>query len=51
MKPLVVVVGATGKQGGSVIDALIDSEKWRIRGLSRKTSSKESQVNLYPQPM
>ncbi len=44
MKPLIVVVGATGKQGGSVINALIDSDKWTIRGLSRNISSKDSLV-------
>ncbi|CAF5083427.1 unnamed protein product, partial [Rotaria socialis] len=28
MKPVIVVVGATGQQGGSVINALINSNKW-----------------------
>ncbi|KIM86166.1 hypothetical protein PILCRDRAFT_86767 [Piloderma croceum F 1598] len=37
--PLVVVVGATGMQGGSVINALIESDKaYRFRGLTRDTS-------------
>jgi uncharacterized protein YbjT (DUF2867 family) len=37
--PLVVVVGATGTQGGSVINALIESDKpYRLRGLTRDTS-------------
>jgi len=37
--PLVVVVGATGTQGGSVIKALIESDKaYRLRGLTRDTS-------------
>jgi len=37
--PLVVVVGATGIQGGSVINALIESDKpYRLRGLTRDTS-------------
>ena len=37
--PLVVVVGATGTQGGSVIKALADSDKpYRIRGLTRDPS-------------
>lgn len=47
MKPLIVVVGATGKQGGSVINALINSEKWTLRGLSRNISSKDSQVYFF----
>jgi uncharacterized protein YbjT (DUF2867 family) len=47
MKPLIVVVGATGKQGGSVINALIHSDKWTIRGLSRNISSKDSQVKIF----
>jgi uncharacterized protein YbjT (DUF2867 family) len=46
MKPLIVVVGATGKQGGSVIKALIESAKWTVRGLSRNVSSKQSQVKI-----
>ena len=37
--PLVVVVGATGTQGGSVIKALAESDKpYRIRGLTRDPS-------------
>ncbi len=46
MKPLIVVVGATGKQGRSVINALINSGKWTIRGLSRNISSNDSQVKI-----
>jgi uncharacterized protein YbjT (DUF2867 family) len=44
MKRLIVVVGATGKQGGSVVNALIKSNQWTIRGLTRNVSSKTSQV-------
>jgi len=37
--PLVAVVGANGIQGGSVINALIESDKpYRLRGLMRDTS-------------
>ncbi|CAM4930922.1 unnamed protein product [Rotaria socialis] len=43
MKPVIVVVGATGQQGGSVINALINSNKWTVRGLSRNISLEGSQ--------
>ncbi|KAJ7334653.1 NAD(P)-binding protein [Mycena albidolilacea] len=37
--PLVVVVGVTGNQGGSVVKALSESDKsYRIRGLTRDTT-------------
>lgn len=37
--PLVVVIGSTGTQGLSVINALAESDKsYRIRGLTRDTS-------------
>lgn len=45
MKPLIVVVGATGQQGGSVIKTLALQDKWTIRGLTRNIDSPESQVN------
>ncbi|KAJ7778417.1 NAD(P)-binding protein [Mycena metata] len=41
---LVVVVGSTGKQGGSVIQALAESDKeYRIRGLTRDVSKPQAQ--------
>lgn len=55
MEKLVVVTGATGQQGGSVVDHLVkDStptlfhpafakEKWKIRGLTRDPTSSKSQ--------
>jgi len=35
-KPVVVVVGATGSQGGSVADFLVKENKYHVRGLTRK---------------
>ena len=40
--PLVAVVGATGQQGGSVVDHLLASGRYRIRGISRDPSSAAS---------
>jgi len=36
MSKLVVVVGATGVQGGSVVDAFLKDPSYKIRGLTRK---------------
>ncbi|KAJ1977700.1 hypothetical protein H4R33_006160 [Dimargaris cristalligena] len=41
-KPLIAVVGATGAQGGSVVDALIDTMQFNIRGLTRNPQSEHS---------
>lgn len=41
-KQLLVVVGATGTQGGSVVDAFSGDPSWRIRGLTRNKSSSRS---------
>ena len=38
---LIVVVGATGKQGGSVIKNLLN-KGWKIRGISRDTTSQKA---------
>src|SRR5262245_41919318 len=34
-KPLIVVCGATGNQGGAVVDALLATGKWRVAALVR----------------
>jgi len=42
-RKLVVVVGATGGQGGSVIRRLLSDGSYQIRGLTRDPKSKISQ--------
>lgn len=43
--PLIVVVGATGQQGGSVIKALSASDKpYRFRGITRDASKPAAQA-------
>jgi hypothetical protein len=46
MSKLLVVVGATGSQGGSVIDAFLGRSTYKIRGLTRNVSSSKSQLLL-----
>jgi uncharacterized protein YbjT (DUF2867 family) len=41
-KNLVVVTGATGAQGGSVIEALLKDGKYRIRGCTRDVNSEKA---------
>ncbi|KAI9041080.1 putative hscarg dehydrogenase [Aspergillus affinis] len=41
---LIVVLGATGNQGGSVIKSFIKDPAWRIRALTRNTSSASAQA-------
>ncbi len=51
---LIVVVGATGNQGGSVVNHLLernekceeDQDLWKIRGLTRKLDSEKVKVSL-----
>jgi uncharacterized protein YbjT (DUF2867 family) len=44
MSKLVVVVGATGSQGGAVISALLQDPIFKIRGLTRNRNSKGAQA-------
>ena len=34
----IAVLGATGVQGGSVVQALLKDKSWKIRGITRDTS-------------
>lgn len=43
-KKLVVVVGATGNQGGSVARRFLQDSRYAVRGLTRNTSSPASQL-------
>jgi hypothetical protein len=41
---LIVVIGATGTQGGSVVETFRNESGWTVRGLTRNTSSLASQA-------
>ncbi|KAH6972708.1 hypothetical protein BKA56DRAFT_634776 [Ilyonectria sp. MPI-CAGE-AT-0026] len=40
---LIVVVGASGAQGGSVVNQLLKNPNWRIRGITRNASGEKAQ--------
>jgi uncharacterized protein YbjT (DUF2867 family) len=42
--PLISVVGATSKQGRSVVHSLLQSGRYRVRALTRRTDSPEAQT-------
>lgn len=41
-KPLIAIVGATSKQGRSVAATLLQSQRFRVRALTRKKDSPEA---------
>ena len=44
-KPILVVIGATGNQGASVVDSFIPfTDSWHIRAVTRKPRSEKAQV-------
>lgn len=44
MTKLIVIVGITGNQGGSVAHTFLEDPEWRIRGLTRDIGSSASQT-------
>jgi uncharacterized protein YbjT (DUF2867 family) len=42
-KPLIVICGATGMQGGSVLRAMQSTNKYRFRALTRDNNSAKAQ--------
>ncbi|CAF1054668.1 unnamed protein product [Rotaria sordida] len=43
-RPLVTIVGATGAQGGAVVRSLVETGKYKIRGLTRDSTSDKAHV-------
>ncbi|KAL4864100.1 hypothetical protein BDV12DRAFT_201472 [Aspergillus spectabilis] len=41
---LIVVLGATGNQGGSIINTFLSDNTWRVRGVTRDISSASAQA-------
>ncbi|KAH7271895.1 hypothetical protein B0J15DRAFT_577103 [Fusarium solani] len=41
---LIVVIGATGGQGGSVVDTFLNEPNWRVRGITRNSSSRKAEA-------
>jgi uncharacterized protein YbjT (DUF2867 family) len=39
MMNIIAVLGATGQQGNSVVQALLKNGTWKIRGITRNTES------------
>ncbi|CAG9950334.1 unnamed protein product [Clonostachys rosea f. rosea IK726] len=44
VKKLIVVVGATGGQGGGVVNAFLNDPEYRVRGVTRNTESPKAQA-------
>ncbi|KAJ4259584.1 hypothetical protein NW762_007514 [Fusarium torreyae] len=43
-KKLLVVIGATGGQGGSVVNTFLNDQNWHVRGITRNPSSLKAQT-------
>ena len=44
MVPILTVVGATGAQGGSVVDAALKAGVYKVRAITRNTSSEKAKA-------
>lgn len=44
MAPRITVIGATGKQGGSVVDTFLKDGNLQVRALTRNTDSPKAQA-------
>lgn len=42
MTRTIAVVGSTGQQGGAVVHALLQANGWKVRGITRNTSSQKA---------
>ena len=44
IEPFIVVVGATGQQGGGCVDALLQQGKFKIKAVTRDVSSEAAKA-------
>jgi hypothetical protein len=44
MSNLIVVIGATGGQGGGIVDTFLKEPGWKVRGTTRNTSSEKAKA-------
>jgi len=43
-QPIAVIIGATGGQGGSVVDSFLADGNYRVRGVTRNVNSANAQA-------
>jgi uncharacterized protein YbjT (DUF2867 family) len=43
-KKLIVILGATGNQGGSVAEVFLQEPEWRVRAVTRNPASAKAQA-------
>ena len=44
MSPIITVIGATGVQGGSVVDAVLKSGLYQVRAITRNINSDKAKA-------